>query len=96
MPWGDDRPRGVACKIGKANNLTNLQCIQCEIAYMSTFSQSCIGLECKCQAQATPRYITKLRDSQFSVMSIMLKHDHSCIKSSKLSDIRVSDKCRPT
>jgi len=35
-------------------------------------------------------------DELLSVMSIMLQHDHSCTKLSKLSVMRVSDRCRPT
>jgi len=61
-----------------------------------------IGLECKCQYGILHRQSRDtlesyyIRESQCSVMSIMLQQDHSCTKLSKLSDISVSDKCRPT
>jgi len=43
------RPRGVAaaCKIGKANNHELTLYSTRDLAYMSLFSHSCIGLECK-------------------------------------------------
>jgi len=72
------RAGGVACTIGKANNLTNLHCIQRETkptCLRLAIAAVCSGLECKCQygiLHRQPRdrpYIRKLLDKGIAVFS---------------------------
>jgi len=74
---GDEAARGVACTIDKANNLTNLHCIQRETkptcARLATAAvcsdRSWMQMSVRYITQATPTYIRKLLDNGIAVFS---------------------------